>query len=120
MVEKKEGEKGQRKSLIKLELRMHACAHTHTHITSPTNTPFVRVNIINRVCFQPAAHKSRNTWNGGIVGGVGGGRPYISKLCARMETQTVGANLSLKLRAFNVWKTKFVVTCYYNYIFLLY
>ena len=56
---------------------MHARTHTHTHthtphITSPTNTPFVRVNIINRVCFQPVAHKSRNTWNGGIGGGGGG------------------------------------------------
>ena len=81
MVEKKKGEKWQRRSLTKLEHRMHACAHTHTHthththITSPTNTPLFRVNIINRVCFQPVAHKSRNTWNGGIGGGgVGGGR----------------------------------------------
>ena len=121
MVEKKEGEKRQRRSLTKLELRMHMRANTHTnthtYITSPTNTHFVRVNIINRACFQSLAHKSRNTWNVGIGGG---GWPYISKLCSRMETQTVDANLSLKLRAFNVWKTKFVLTCYYNYIFLLY
>ena len=31
MVEKKKGEKWQRRSLTKLEHRMHACAHTHTH-----------------------------------------------------------------------------------------
>ena len=38
MVEKKEGEKGQRRSLTKLELRMHACTqHTHTHTHTHTN-----------------------------------------------------------------------------------
>ena len=48
MVEKKEGEKGQRRSLTKLELRIHACTHTNTrtHITYPTHTPFLRVSTL--------------------------------------------------------------------------
>ena len=39
MVEKKEGEKGQRRSLTKLELRMHACTQTHTHTRTHTHKP---------------------------------------------------------------------------------